>query len=132
MFAPPKALGYLSVAASLTAILYGDIDVSGPIAEIIVKTEDGFFAMREVQLIGRGVPTFKAKAYNGLGHDWDFPIFSFTYEGHPPQDQSNTLRIEQSFIVTCGCLLGLVRVRFRLEHGQRIRSSIPLSYGGAT
>jgi hypothetical protein len=74
---------------------------SQSIPEILVSYDDGFFAMREVHLIGNGIPYFKAKAYNGLGHDWDSPVFSITYEGHDHRDQSK--RIRQSFVVQGLC-----------------------------
>jgi len=68
-----------------------------PIDEIAVKDEDGSFILRDVQLIGRGVPEFKAKAINGLNHDWGAPVFTVVYEGHDLKDPSK--RIRQSFVV---------------------------------
>jgi hypothetical protein len=71
------------------------------IPEIVVPTDDGTFSMRDVQLIGRGVPQFRANAFNGLGHDWKFPVFSITYDGH---DQYNTSTlIHKSFTVQGMC-----------------------------
>jgi hypothetical protein len=96
---------YFLLAIAFGARLYGDdIDAVRPIADIVVENEDGFFAMREAQLIGNGVPTFKARVYNGLRHDWDFPIFSITYEGHDSQDESK--HIQHSFVITCGVPFG--------------------------
>ncbi len=69
--------------------------------EIVVKHEDGTFTLREVQLIGRGVPSFHAKILNGMSHDWEFPVFEVVYEGHELKD--STKKIRQSFTVRGMC-----------------------------
>ena len=90
----------LLLAPGLISTVWGqnETDYGGtPIGEIAVDDQDGSFTLRDVQLIGRGVPTFKAKVTNGLNQDWDAPVFTVVYEGHDLKDASK--RILQSFVV---------------------------------
>jgi hypothetical protein len=87
---------YLSAAVWLSSVLSGGAgnchfsdDPSS--AEIVIQHEDGTVTLREVEFIGPR-DEFKAKAVNGLKHDWEFPVFLVEYEGHTPWDSQHVRR----------------------------------------
>jgi hypothetical protein len=96
--------GLVVCAAALTlhAQQYGPPKYYGKtVDEIVVAHEDGSFTLRGVQLMDQATFLFRAQVFNGMKHDWEFPIFSVIYEGHDLQDVSKP--VHEEFMVRAQC-----------------------------
>ena len=113
----------LFVAVIFGMLMYGaGNDAVGPIAEIVVKNNDGFYAMREIQLWDKtGVPTFKATIHNGTERDRTDPVVNITFVGHDEREpwESISRSIQdpgQMRLVTGGRVAGFLKNSIRPLH----------------